>query len=54
MKKIEGKIDNYNNGIILLNKKNNLSHKLDLNKFGISTQEIYENEEVILLKWKKL
>tara|TARA_B100000809_G_scaffold266365_1_gene328737 strand:+ start:2692 stop:4134 length:1443 start_codon:yes stop_codon:yes gene_type:complete len=49
--KIELKITNYFNGIILINKKSNFQETVNLTDYDITTQEIYQDDEVLLLKW---
>lgn len=45
------KLSNYSNGIILLKKSSNLQKALKLNEHNITSENIYEDEAVIVLKW---
>lgn len=51
MKSIDMKISKYFNGVILLKKNSELASVLNLNEYSLITGKIYENEELVLIKW---
>lgn len=51
LKKINEKINESNHGILLLKKNSELS--TNLNSLSLKTQEIFNNDEMILLRWEK-
>ncbi len=51
MESIVLKLNEYPNGLILFNKNGALTSLLDLNKYEVTTEQAYENEELVLLKW---
>jgi len=53
VQEIENKISNYNNGIILIKKNSAFSTNLNLETYNLTTDEIFNNEELVLLSWEK-
>jgi 4-amino-4-deoxy-L-arabinose transferase-like glycosyltransferase len=47
------KLNNYSNGIILLKKNSKLQKALKLNEYNITSEKMYEDKSVVVLKWIK-